>query len=100
MTAPFPVDDSPTIPIVSTQDLAAALGWDLDGDGDIEGIETKIPEPAVVRGLGAAVLPIIGWIVGKSLDVAWIDQAVAAYAVVAPVVLGFLIRSKVTPVKK
>lgn len=97
MTEPFPADDSPTVPIVHPD---FHLGWDVDGDGDIEGIETKVPEPAVIRGIGAAILPIVGWAVGKSLDVSWIDQAVAAYAVLAPIVLGFLIRSKVTPVKK
>ena len=100
MTEPFPADDSPTVPIPEPLPWQLRLGWDVDGDGDIEGIETKVPEPAVIRGIGAAILPIVGWAVGKSLDVSWIDQAVAAYAVLAPIVLGFLIRSKVTPVKK
>lgn len=76
------------------------LGWDLNHDGELTGIETKVPEPAVVRGVLAAVAPLAGLIIGHQLDLSWIDQAVAAYAVIAPVALGFWIRSKVTPVKK
>ena len=102
MPEPAP-DDSPTIPIETPPwsrlpDLH--LGWDLDGDGDIEGIETKVPEPAVVRGVIATVVPLAGLIVGKTLDLAWVDPALAVYAVVVPLALGLLIRRKVTPVRR
>lgn len=100
MTTPFPADDSPTVPIPEPLPWQLRLGWDVDGDGDIEGIETKVPEPAVVRGVIATVVPLVGLIVGKTLDLAWVDPALAVYAVVVPLALGLLIRRKVTPVRR
>lgn len=93
-------DDSPTVPISPLPMPGLRLGWDVDGDGDIEGIETRIPEPAVLRGVVATAVPLIGLIVGKTLDLSWVDPAIAVYAVAAPMALSFWIRSKVTPVKK
>lgn len=59
----------------------------------------KVPEPAVVRGFLVAVLGLIGAVVGKTLDVSWIDQAVVVYAIAAPAALGLWIRFYVKPVK-
>jgi hypothetical protein len=80
--------------------LTKHLGWDIDGDGDIEGIEQDVPEPAVLRGAVLTVVGLVGAITGKALHIDWIDQAIAAYAVCVPLVLSVWIRRNVSPVKK
>ncbi|ACE79778.1 minor tail protein [Mycobacterium phage Bexan] len=104
-TQPLHVSDLPTEEMdLSELDTGGFeiphLGWDLDKDGDIEGIEEYVPEPAVLRGAVAAGLGFAGFVLGKTFDVSWIDQAVAIYAVAAPFVLGFVIRRHVTPTKR
>jgi hypothetical protein len=102
-TVPFeaidPKDVGPQSLPVNREDKPE-LGWDVDGDGKQTGIETKVPEPAVLRGLIATAVGIVGLVLGKTFDLEWIDQAVAAYALAAPLALSFWVRMHVTPVKK
>ncbi|MGW6624197.1 hypothetical protein ACWF99_23470 [Nocardia sp. NPDC055002] len=59
----------------------------------------KVPEPVVVRGAILAVVALVGAITGKALDISWLDEALAVYAVTAPVVLSLWARLYVSPVK-
>ncbi len=69
-------------------------------DTGIETPEPKVPEPALVRGAVAAVIGLIGYILGKQIDGVVVDQIMDIYAVAAPLALAWWIRSRVTPVKK
>ena len=71
-----------------------------DVDTGIEPKEPKVPEPALVRAFLVALVGLVSAVVGKTLDVSWIDPFLAVYAISAPVVLGWWIRNRVTPVKK
>lgn len=98
--ADLPVNRDEPSPTFELPDaLTKHLGWDIDGDGDTEGIEQNVPEPAVLRGAVATIVGLVGAITGKALHLDWIDQAIAAYAVCAPLVLSFWIRRHVSPAK-
>lgn len=60
----------------------------------------KVPEPAVIRGVLVSVIGLIGYVVGKQIDVQIVDQLMDVYVVAAPLVLAWWIRRNVTPVKK
>lgn len=77
-----------------------SLGWDADQDGDIDEFEANVPEPLVVRGALMALVGLVAGVTGYSLDITWIEQAVAAYAVIAPIGLAAWARRHVSPVKK
>ncbi|QDH92980.1 membrane protein [Mycobacterium phage Stephig9] len=79
---------------------AKHLGWDANGDGEVDEYEANVPEPLVLRGLILTVLGLVGAVIGKQLDVSWIDQAITAYALVAPIGLSLWARRHVSPVKK
>ncbi|ASZ75462.1 minor tail protein [Mycobacterium phage Kimona] len=76
------------------------LGWDIDEDGDIEGVEERVPEPLVLRGAILTGIGLAGAILGKTLDVSWVEPAVAFYAVAVPMGLALWGHRHVTPVKK
>lgn len=86
--------------IEDTQPIPVGNGWDIDGDGEYSELERKVPEPLVLRALLVAVLGLIGAVIGKTLDVSWVDQAIAVYAIGAPMVLALWGRRHVTPVSK
>jgi hypothetical protein len=100
-TVPFEaIKEDTGLPHVVNRDDQPDLGWDIDGDGKQTGVETKVPEPAVLRGLIATGVGIVGLVLGKTFDLDWIDPAIAGYALAAPLVLSFWVRMHVTPVKK
>ncbi|AFF28411.1 minor tail protein [Mycobacterium phage Tiger] len=100
------MSDADTVPLDAEEIKQAVapwsrqIGWDANGDGEIDEIEEKVPEPLVLRSLIVAIVGLAGAVLGKELDVSWIDQAIAAYAVGAPMVLAFWARRHVSPVKK
>lgn len=96
-TQPMPVIEGEDTP---PWDSIQSIGWDADGDGEIAGVEQHVPEPLVLRGLLLTVLGLVGYIFGKTLDVTWVEHAVAAYAGVAPIILSFWARRHVSPVKQ
>ncbi|QDK03110.1 membrane protein [Mycobacterium phage SydNat] len=100
------MSDADTVPLDAEEIKQAVapwsrhLGWDANGDGEIDEIEENVPEPLVLRSFVVAIVGLAGAVLGKELDVSWIDQAIAAYAVGAPMVLAFWARRHVSPVKK
>lgn len=76
------------------------LGWDIDGDGKLNSVESKTPEPAVLRGLLVAVVGTVAALVGHALDVSWIDPAIGVYILAAPIGLSLWIRAHVSPAPK
>ncbi|QIS05939.1 hypothetical protein F5X71_29770 [Nocardia brasiliensis] len=61
---------------------------------------TRVPEPALIRGFLVALSAIVAVVVGKNVDVAWIDLATQAYTLVSPLIAGLWIRPAVAPFKK
>lgn len=61
---------------------------------------TRVPEPAVIRGVIVSIVALVAILTGKTLDISWVDPALVIYAAVAPVALSLWIRRHVTPVKK
>jgi hypothetical protein len=57
----------------------------------------RVPEPALVRGALVAVTAVVAVVVGKNVDVTWIDTATQIYAAASALVASILIRPKVTP---
>lgn len=95
-TVPMPVIDDGPPWAINREDL----GWDIDGDGEINEIEAKVPEPALLRGVIVAGAGLVAAVVGKSFDLAWIDETIGAYIVAAPLVLAWWIRRNVSPTGK
>lgn len=58
---------------------------------------SRVPEPALIRGAAVAVTSLIAVVTGTQIDLAWLEVVLNIYAVLAPVVAGFFIRSAVTP---
>lgn len=92
--------DAPWANPVNREENRDPLGWDIDGDGELNSFESSVPEPALLRGALVTGGGIVGAALGFSLDVVWIDAAVALYALAAPFVLAVWIRRNVTPVRK
>lgn len=65
---------------------------------ELEKLQARIPEPAMIRAAVVSVLGIASVILGYEIDVAWLDPILNVFTVASPLVLGFLIRQKVTPV--
>lgn len=63
-------------------------------------VRDRVPEPALVRGALIAVLSLVGVVLGRELDTAWVEDVIAIYTVIAPIVLAWWIRRHVTPVIK
>lgn len=60
-------------------------------------IKRRVPEPALIRGAVVAIVSLIGVVLGKQLDVSWIDPVLSFYTVVMPLALGWWIRRHVSP---
>ena len=93
MTQHFPVPDVPPWE-------KSGLGWDANADGEVDEYESKVPEPLVLRGVLLALIGLVAGATGYALDVTWVEEAVAAYAGVAPLALSFWARRHVSPVQK
>ncbi|WP_052313668.1 hypothetical protein [Nocardia thailandica] len=61
-------------------------------------MNSRVPEPALVRSTLVALSGVVAFILGKNIDVSWIEPLVTLYGLAAPVIAGFLIRRAVTPV--
>ncbi|MGS2805323.1 hypothetical protein [Nocardia sp. MW-W600-9] len=59
---------------------------------------SRVPEPALVRSILVTVSGVIAFIVGKNIDVSWIEPVMTLYGFAAPLIAGLLIRPAVTPV--
>lgn len=59
---------------------------------------TRLPEPALVRGILVAVTGVIAYILGRAVDTSWIETVLTLYGLFTPVLAGLLIRPAVTPV--
>jgi hypothetical protein len=96
-TQPFPVIEGEETPPWHS---VPSLGWDANDDGHIDELESNVPEPLVLRGVLLTVLGLVGYAFGETLDVEWVEKAVAAYAVLVPLVLSVWARRHVSPVDK
>lgn len=83
------------------QEPTLSLGWDVNGDGEITGIEEKVPEPAILRAALFAAANVIGLFAGHEfLDPDALEKVIAAYSVIGPLILGYWIRRGTVPVAK
>ncbi|GAB4588745.1 hypothetical protein [Nocardia sp. IFM 10818] len=62
-------------------------------------LSTRVPEPALVRGLLVALVGVLAVVLGREIDVAWVDLVVQAYTLASPLLAGLLIRRAVKPVE-
>lgn len=77
------------------------LGWDVNGDGVISDLESKVPEPAILRAFLFAVANVVGLVAGyEYLNPEVLERIINAYAIVGPLILGFWIRRHVSPKSK
>ena len=66
-------------------------------DEETEQARERIPEPAMVRGGVTAAVGLLGLWLKAEIDARWIDYAMDAYIAVAPVVMAWFIRRRVSP---
>ncbi|QIS06748.1 hypothetical protein F5X71_34550 [Nocardia brasiliensis] len=52
-------------------------------------------EPALVRSVLVAISAVVAVVLGRAVDVSWIDTTVTIYGIVAPIVAGWFIRGAV-----
>lgn len=76
-----------------------SLGWDANEDGVIDEYEKNVPEPLVVRGVLLTLVGLVAGVTGFSLDIAWLEQVVAAYGVLMPLGLAVWARRHVSPIR-
>lgn len=60
---------------------------------------SRVPEPALVRSTLIAITGVVAFILGKSVDVTWVETVTNLYGLLAPMIAGLLIRNAVTPVE-
>ncbi|OBJ41318.1 hypothetical protein A5630_23035 [Mycolicibacterium mucogenicum] len=66
--------------------------WDINEDGELSELESKVPSPAVVRGILFALANLAGLVAGHELlDPRILEQVIACYSLIGPVVLGYWI---------
>lgn len=58
----------------------------------------RVPEPALVRSAIVAVTGVLAVVLGRQIDISWLDTAITLYAALSPIVAGWLIRRVVSPV--
>lgn len=58
----------------------------------------RVPEPALVRSAIVAVTGVLAVILGRQIDLSWLDTVVTLYAALSPILAGWLIRRVVSPV--
>lgn len=61
---------------------------------------TRLPEPALVRGVLVAVTGVVAYVLGRQIDTAWVEVTLTLYGLLTPLIAGALIRPVVTPVDK
>ncbi|WP_078323588.1 hypothetical protein [Mycobacteroides salmoniphilum] len=77
------------------------LGWDVNGDGEMSELESKVPEPAILRACLFAVANVVGLVAGyEYLNPEVLERIINAYAIVGPLILGIWIRRHVSPKSK
>ncbi|MEV4155403.1 hypothetical protein AB0J48_20470 [Nocardia salmonicida] len=59
---------------------------------------SRVPEPALVRSILVAISGVVAFVVGKNVDISWIESVTQLYGLVAPLIAGLLIRPAVMPV--
>ena len=60
--------------------------------------QNRVPEPALIRSLIVAVVGVLAVVLGRQIDVSWVEYVVQTYALAAPLIAGYFIRRVVTPV--
>lgn len=57
----------------------------------------RVPEPAVIRGAVVGVTALISVIIGKNIDISWLEGVLTVYTVLSPGIAAWWIRRSVTP---
>ncbi len=66
--------------------------WDFNQDGELSELESKVPSPAVLRGIVFAVANLVGLVAGHELlQPEVLEQIIAIYSLAGPVILGWWI---------
>jgi hypothetical protein len=55
-----------------------------------------MPEPALIRSVLVTVSGVVAFLLGREIDLTWIDFAVTVYGLAAPLLAGILVRSAVS----
>lgn len=63
-------------------------------------MKRRLPEPALVRSVLVAITGVIAFVLGREVDVAWVESVLIIYALLTPVIAGAAIRPAVVPVSK
>ncbi|WP_431954160.1 hypothetical protein [Nocardia lijiangensis] len=58
----------------------------------------SLPEPALVRSVLVAITGVVAFVLGREIDMAWIEIVLTLYGLFTPVLAGLLIRPAVTPI--
>jgi intracellular septation protein A len=58
----------------------------------------RVPEPALIRSAIVAVTGVLAVVLGRQIDISWLDTVVTLYAALSPILAGWLIRRVVSPV--
>lgn len=95
-----PTEDTQPLPLSACMQGPQELPVNRADAESVEATASKVPEPALIRAFLVAAVGLVGAVVGKQLDLAWIDPAITVYAVSAPIALGWWIRRHVSPVPK
>ena len=61
---------------------------------------TRFPEPALIRSVLVAITGVAAFLLGREVDVTWVENVLTVYALLAPLVAGAVIRPAVTPVAR
>ncbi|MGN2635350.1 hypothetical protein ACWEKT_03110 [Nocardia takedensis] len=59
-----------------------------------------LPEPALIRSLLVAITGVLAYLLGHTIDTAWIESVLTLYGLLTPLIAGILIRPAVTPVAR
>lgn len=61
---------------------------------------TRLPEPALIRGVLVAITGVAAYLLGRQVDTSWVEAVLTLYGLLTPLIAGALIRPVVTPVSK
>ena len=59
-----------------------------------------LPEPALIRSVLVAITGVAAYLLGHSVDTAWIESVLTVYGLLTPLIAGLVIRPAVTPVAR
>lgn len=90
-------DDTVPFPPFTDEELPVSLPVNREDNMAETAPPSRVPEPALIRGAVVSVLALVGVVLGKTFDVAVVDDYLEVYAVVVPLVTAWLIRRKVSP---